>query len=139
VPEGDGGAHRAVHLASYGLLFVWAGLNVDGIPYLWLVALGGLSNAVAIFANHGVMPALPAALTYSGIEQRSGEFINSTAVDGARLQFLGDVLATPPGLGPVSGVFSIGDVLLLAGLVLCLHATCRRNVGATLARLAWPV
>lgn len=139
VPEGDDATLRAAHLVSYGMLFVWAGLNVDRIPYLWLIAVGGISNAIAIFANDGVMPALPGALAYSGIESTPGEFSNSTAVDDPKLQFLGDVLATPPGLGPLSGVFSVGDVLLLAGVTLCLHATCRRNVGATLARLAWPV
>jgi hypothetical protein len=132
VPGGDGWAHRAVHVASYGLLFAFVAANVRHVPWLWLIALGGAGNAIAIAVNGGVMPARPGALEAAGVEQAAGEFVNSGAVDGARLAWLGDVFAVPASW-PVAGVFSVGDVLLLVGVALCLHAICGRRAPVALA------
>lgn len=132
VPGGDGAAHRAVHVLSYGLLFVFAAVNVRHVPWLWLVALGGVANAIAIVANGGVMPARPGALASAGVVQADGQFLNSTSVEGARLTWLGDAFAVPASW-PVSGVFSVGDVLLLVGVALCLHTVCARRPAPALA------
>src|SRR3954464_7247979 len=50
VPQGSTWRHHAVHLLSYVLIagFVWANRRV---PYLWLAAIGGGLNLVAIAAN----------------------------------------------------------------------------------------
>lgn len=132
VPGGNSWVHRAVHLASYVLLLGFAVLNLSRVKWLWLITLGGAMNGLAIAANGGVMPARPGALRSAGIEQNPDEFINSTVVDGARLSWLGDVFAVPASW-PVPGVFSIGDVLLVLGVTLCLHAICGRRTAPALA------
>ena len=82
-----------------------------------------LSNFTAIFANDGVMPASASALKAAGVQETPGEFINSTSVPDAHLQFLGDVFATPSWL-PVHNVYSIGDVLIVIGVLLAVHSIC---------------
>ncbi len=44
-------------------------------------------------------------------------------LDDAKLQFLGDVFATPASL-PLHNVFSIGDVILLVGVFVLVHVAC---------------
>ncbi|HEX7301096.1 MAG TPA: DUF5317 domain-containing protein [Solirubrobacteraceae bacterium] len=123
VAPGSGGtAHRIAHLGTYGLIgaFLWANRHV---PYLWLVAIGGGLNLVAIIANGGVMPADPGALAAAGVQQPAGEFANSMALAHPRLSFLGDVFAVPSSW-PVSNVFSVGDVVLVVAALLALHRLC---------------
>jgi hypothetical protein len=135
VPQGSAWIHHAAHLASYGLIagFVWANRQV---PYLWLAALGGGLNLVAITANGGVMSADADALVAAGIEQHAGEFANSTAVAHPHLAFLGDVFAVPSSL-PVSNVYSVGDVVLVVAALLALHCLCGSRLA--LARFASPI
>jgi hypothetical protein len=52
-----------------------------------------------------------------------GEFSNATAVDEPRLTFLGDVFTTPEWL-PLQNVYSVGDVLLVLGVLTVAHAAC---------------
>ena len=52
-----------------------------------------------------------------------GEFANSAVVADARLQFLGDVFATPTWL-PLHNVFSIGDMILIVGVAVLVHVAC---------------
>ena len=52
---------------------------------------------------------------------------------GVRLWFLGDVFAMPRPV-PVAKVFSIGDLILLAGAAVTLHALASRFVWPALAR-----
>lgn len=122
VPGGSASFHRGVHLASYGLIAAFIIAN-RRIPYLWLISLGGALNLAAIAANGGVMPASAAALERAGMHQAPAEFINSAPVPDAHLQFLGDVFAIPAWF-PVSNVFSIGDVVLIAGALLAFHRMC---------------
>lgn len=128
VPEGDTGLHRVAHLASYALVGACVLRNLH-VRFLWVVALGGLLNLIAIVANGGVMPASRGALDASGLGARSGEFANSDLVEGANLAFLGDVFAIPAGW-PAANVFSMGDIVMVAGAFLALHA-------ATGSRLAF--
>ena len=113
----------ALYVVSYGLAaaFVWANRR---IPWLWLVAVGGFSNLIAIGANGGVMPASPGALAAAGRPLHSAQFRNSTDVANAHLRFLGDVFAVPSGW-PLANVFSIGDVVLMLGSALLLHTICQ--------------
>jgi hypothetical protein len=115
---------RSGHLASYALLaaFAWANRRVPGVA---LMAAGGALNALAIAVNGGVMPAAPGALAAAGIPAPHG-FENSAALAHPHLIALGDVFAVPAAL-PGSGVFSVGDVLLVAGAAWGVHRLCRRT------------
>ena len=128
LPEGDQTLHQVVHVATYVAIgwFVWINRH---IPYLLLIGFGGLLNAIAIFANDGVMPATRSALQTAGIEEKAGEFVNSGAVEHAHLQFLGDIFAIPASW-PVSNVFSVGDIVIAVAGLLALHRIC----GSKLAR-----
>ena len=119
-PEGDTTLHRAAHLFTYALAGACVVRNLD-LRFVWVVALGGLLNLIAIVANGGVMPASRGALQAAGLDVRSGEFTNSDFVEGANVAFLGDVFAIPSGW-PGANVFSVGDALMLLGVLLVLHA-----------------
>jgi hypothetical protein len=132
LPGGLGGLHEALHVVSYGLLgaFGWVNRRVVGVP---VVLAGGALNAIAILANGGVMPADPAVAHAAANHAAPGEFINSAPVGDARLGFLGDVLATPSGL-PLQNVYSVGDVVIVLGLLVVVHAAChRQNAASSLA------
>jgi hypothetical protein len=121
-PEGDTVAHRVAHLATYGLAGACILRNLH-IPFAWLIAVGGTLNVIAIAANAGVMPARRGALESAGLEVEDSEFANSDYVEDANLGFLGDVFAIPSGW-PGANVFSVGDVVMVLGALLALHALC---------------
>ena len=121
VPDGDTGWHRAAHLFTYALVGACVLANLREVRFLWVVALGGLLNLVAIVANDGVMPASRSALETAGLDEQSGSFANSDVVEGAHVAWLGDVFAIPEGW-PAANVFSVGDVVMLVGAFLLLHA-----------------
>ena len=131
VAPGDAlaGLHAPLHVLSYGLLgaFGWVNRRVTGVP---VVLAGGALNAVAILANGGVMPADPAIADAAANHAAPGEFINSTAMDDARLGFLGDVLATPDSL-PLQNVYSVGDAIVVLGLLVVVHAACHVQKAAS--------
>ena len=120
VPGGSERLHEVAHLLSYGLAgyFLFANRRT---PFLWLVALGGLSNLAAIVANGGVMPASRDALETAGLVTDVEQFTNSGVVADPNLLFLGDVFAVPAG-SPLANVFSIGDVCMAVGVFLLIHA-----------------
>jgi hypothetical protein len=120
VPEGDETLHRIAHLVTYALAGACVVANLE-LRFVWVVALGGLLNFVAIAANGGVMPASRGALETAGLDVRSDSFANSDLVEGAHVWFLGDVFAIPAGW-PGANVFSVGDALMLLGALLVLHA-----------------
>jgi hypothetical protein len=120
VPEGDETLHRVAHLFTYGLVGACIVRNLD-IRFMWVVAVGGLFNFIAIAANGGVMPASASALRTAGLDPASGEFANSDLVHDAHVAFLGDVFAIPAGW-PGANVFSVGDALMVLGAFLVLHA-----------------
>ena len=121
--------HEVLHVASYALLgaFGWANRRVTGVP---VVLAGGALNALAILANGGVMPADPAVADVAAVQARPGEFINSVPVGDAHLGFLGDVLATPASL-PLHNVYSPGDLVIVLGLLIVVHAACHRQKAAS--------
>jgi hypothetical protein len=122
LPGSLGGWSEPLHVLSYLLLgaFAWANRRLAGVP---IVALGGALNFLAITVNGGVMPADPDALAAAGRSVADGEFSNSAAVTDPKLQFLGDVIPTPGWL-PVSNVYSVGDLLIVLGVLVLLHAAC---------------
>jgi hypothetical protein len=121
LPGASAGFHEAVHMTSYGLLGACAWLNrrVPGVP---IIALGGLLNFIAIAANGGVMPADP-DLVVEAAQHGGDGFVNSGVVEDPRLLFLGDVLATPASW-PLANVYSVGDVVLVLGVIVLLHRVC---------------
>ena len=135
LPAGSPGLHRLAHVSSYVLAaaFLVANRRVRG---MWIIALGGALNLVAITANGGVMPADPEALARAGVVQEAGDFANSTAVAHPHLSFLGDVFAVPASW-PVSNVFSVGDVILVVAALLALHCLCASRLA--LPRFAAPL
>jgi hypothetical protein len=115
----------ALHFVSYGILAWFVVLNRRHLG-VCIAGLGLGLNLAAIAANHGYMPASKTALDLAGMAY-SGETLNNSAVMGAgtHLRFLGDVFAVPSWM-PAANVFSVGDVLIVAGIAVLLAASMRR-------------
>jgi hypothetical protein len=115
-------ARRAVLVASYLLLLAFAAVNLRR-PGIAVIALGALLNFSAIVANGGLMPTTPETLqrTNYQVDTTPGHWIPKTKDvllerEDVHLWFLGDRLVID-GL-PRFRAFSIGDVIILAGLVM---------------------
>ena len=119
IPGASEPVSEGVHMLSYLLLgaFAWVNRRIPGVP---VVLLGGLLNFIAIAANGGVMPADPEIAV-----KMAGEdgFVNSGAMDDPRLLFLGDIFATPSWF-PLYNVYSVGDAVIVLGVLILLHAVC---------------
>ena len=104
-----------VHVATYlvALGFVWANRH---IPRILLVAAGAAANGITIALNNGVLPASAGAVASAGIDPHTA-FANSAIVDHPTLPWLGDVFAWPAPL-PLANTFSVGDVLIVLGILL---------------------
>jgi hypothetical protein len=122
LPGGDSQLLAGAHLLSYlvAAVFVWVNRHIAG---LWLTALGGVLNVIAIAANGGRMPAARQALRASGWHPAAGHFANSGVVAHAHFARLGDIFATPRWL-PGHDVFSVGDVLIVAGVAWLVYRNC---------------
>ena len=119
-----------LELAAYPLALAFLFLNSD-IPGAWFVAIGAASNFLAIAVNGGIMPAARGAVLLAGRPlDYHGVYANSAAIPHPHLLFLGDVFAIPASL-PLANTFSVGDVLIAAGVVVAILKT-------TLARQAPP-
>ena len=118
------GVGEALYVASTGMVLVavWRNLAVPGLA---LVALGAISNLVAIVANDGVMPTTVGALSAAGLSIEDG-FSNSAVVENPVLAPLTDIFAIPAGL-PFANVFSVGDVLIALGIVVTIAIGMRRG------------
>jgi hypothetical protein len=125
LPGGTAGLHEAVHMLSYALLgaFAWSNRRIPGVS---VIMLGGLLNFVAIAANGGVMPADPALAQHVAREAGEG-FVNSGAVQNPHLLFLGDVFATPASW-PLYNVYSVGDLVIVTGVLMLLHGVSRSRL-----------
>ncbi|MFQ5794320.1 MAG: DUF5317 domain-containing protein [Candidatus Bipolaricaulia bacterium] len=112
-----------IHLGTYGLLFwaLWENRRVVGMK---LVGLGLALNFLVIAANGGKMPVSLSAMQKTELDtpqtmdslQSGRAFKHKLMTEKTRLDFLGDVFYIPK-LYPEMRVFSIGDVLLLGGIV----------------------
>lgn len=121
-PDSFENLHVPLHFVSYAFAaaFIWMNRHIPG---MLILALGAALNLIAIAANGGVMPASPRALEIAGITHTRG-FVNSTSVEDANLQFLGDIFAIPDSVPILDNVFSIGDVLIAIGIVVLVHGVC---------------
>ena len=104
------------------LVAVLRNIRTAGMP---VVALGALSNLVAITANGGVMPTTREALAAAGLDG-PGVATNSAIVANPVFQPLTDIFAIPAGV-PLANVFSVGDVLIGLGIVLIVAAVMIRR------------
>jgi hypothetical protein len=111
-----------VHVGSYLLaaVFVWRNRRLPG---LLLLGAGAALNGLVIALNGGELPASASALAAAGIHQRPGAFANSGRLAHPVLAWLGDVAATPAWL-PFRNVFSVGDLLILAGAAWLIIGVC---------------
>jgi hypothetical protein len=96
------------------------------IPGMALVGLGAISNLAAIIANGGYMPADPGAMAALGVSAPT-TYSNSAVVHDPALWPLTDIFAMPVWM-PWSNVFSIGDVMIVVGVVIVIVAAMRRPV-----------
>jgi uncharacterized protein DUF5317 len=126
LPEAPGELLNAAHVASYVLALIFVVAN-RRVPGLLVIAAGGALNFVAIAANGGVMPASRSALAAAGLADTPGQFASSAGVEHPMLGFLGDVFYVPASW-PVHNVFSVGDVLIVAGAAIALHVICRSRL-----------
>ena len=126
LPDGTPWVHRVLHLVSYLLAAAFLVMN-RRIVGLWVIALGALLNAIAIFSNNGVMPASEGALRAAGRLETTKGFINSGVLAHPRMRFLGDIFAMPKWM-PLHNVFSIGDVCIAIGFAITIHTLCESRL-----------
>lgn len=124
VPGLPGPLAAGAHVLTYVLAGAFVVAN-RRVPGLWLVAVGAACNGVVIALNGGTLPASPDALAAAGVDTGTA-FLNSGPVDGAVLGWLGDVFAVPEPFW-LANVFSVGDVLVVAGAAWVVHGVCRRE------------
>ena len=117
-----------LHVGTYlaALVFLVANRQAPGIV---LVCAGAASNGVTIALNGGVLPASAGAVAAAGLDGREG-FANSAVVGDPVLPWLGDVFAWPAPL-PLANTFSIGDVLIVAGVAVAAWVGTRRLARAS--------
>ncbi len=122
-PELPAAVGPVLHVLTYLAAGVFVVANRK-VPGLLVVAAGAASNGTAIALNGGTLPASESALRTGGIEVGPG-FVNSGVVEDPVLPWLGDVFAVPSAV-PLANVFSVGDVLIVAGAWWLLWATTRQ-------------
>jgi hypothetical protein len=117
---------RAAYVLSTALVIavVVANVRLTGVP---LIVLGAACNLAAIVANGGAMPASPGALAALGFGV--GGHTSSILVEHPALEILTDLFAMPAWM-PGANVFSVGDLLIGAGVVVALAAAMRRPATA---------
>ena len=122
-----GGAGEAIYVASTAavLLAVLRNLRVAG---MLLIAVGAICNLAAIVANGGVMPTTAAALQSAGLSP-TDRFSNSAVLEDPALAPLTDIFALPSWV-PFHNVFSVGDVLIAAGIVVVIAMGMRRGASS---------
>lgn len=112
------------------LVAVAANFAVPGLP---LVLAGGASNLVAIVANGGYMPVSLDALAAMGRLPKEG-YSNSAPLGVVALGPLTDIFTMPTWV-PMSNVFSVGDILIGAGVAVAIVAAMHGR-GTLVARSA---
>ena len=116
-------ATAELHLASYGLLFLFFIINYR-VWALLVIALGSISNLAVIALNGGRMPSSVHALICAGQPEIARKIATNGVMgnvvlmgEKTRLNFLGDWLYLPHGV-PLATAFSIGDLTIAIGLII---------------------
>jgi hypothetical protein len=124
------GARFALVLGSYLLAGAWLWWSAsrlrEALLGISLMAFGWFLNLLVISANGG-MPVSRAAVIRAGLpwtDVREGSLFKHVAAGpDTPLRFLGDVIAVPP----VHRVVSLGDIVLLLGIVLFVSQVMRSD------------
>jgi Family of unknown function (DUF5317) len=116
-----GDAGPAIYIASTAVVLI-AVLRNLAIPGVALIAIGAACNLAAIVANGGWMPADATALASVGGLPAGAS--NSIVVADPALGLLTDLFALPAAM-PLANVFSIGDVLIGAGIAVTIALAMR--------------
>lgn len=122
-----GEASPAVYVVSNLLVFATVLRNMR-VPGMALAAVGAASNLLAIIANRGYMPADPEALASVGLGGPG--YTNSVILTDPAFPFLTDLFAMPAWM-PAANIFSVGDVLLGAGVAMTIALAMRGPASAT--------
>ena len=139
VPEG---LHRPLHMVSYVLLLAFIAVNVR-VPGFWLAGVGVTMNVVVIFANRGYMPTTLEAFRTSGgpprLIQPTGHYLNNVLIGPhTPLWWLGDLFPLPT-IIPLSNAVSLGDILMLFGVVAFVYRACTDRIESPPRRLIEPL
>jgi hypothetical protein len=128
----------AIYVASTMLVGA-AVLRNWALPGMPLVAAGAACNLAAILANGGSMPASRAAVELMGGVSPAIEagYSNSSIAAAPALWFLTDVFAMPRWV-PFANVFSVGDLLIGAGIALVIVLAMRSTRSAAPDTLSTP-
>jgi MFS family permease len=137
-----GGWDRPLHVLSYLMILGFFALNIR-VPAFWLVGFGLLANTSVIFANGGRMPVSADAWRASGGDLStfapSGFADNNVlAGTGTHLRWLSDVFAVPPEI-PLATVLSVGDLLIVIGMVAFVYRACTPRIGVPSAHVFAPL
>ena len=119
------GAAKVLWLVSYVLLVSFLVVN-RSLPGVLVVAAGVACNLFAILANGGLMPVLRSALAASGGGYQVHN--NSIRLGHPHLAFLVDRWAAPSWV-PLANVYSVGDVVIGAGVLLTVVLAMRNDDG----------
>jgi hypothetical protein len=120
-----GDAGPPIYVISTGAVIAAVLLNLR-ITGMAIVAMGAISNLTAIVLNGGYMPADPGAMAALG-KLEPTVYSNSAVVPDPVVRPLTDIFALPTWM-PFANVFSVGDVLIAAGVVVVIVAAMRRPV-----------
>lgn len=105
------------------------------VPGLAIAAAGGACNLLAIVANGGAMPVSPEAARLVG-HTMATSYTNTVELADPAFKLLTDIIAVPSPL-PFANVYSIGDLLILAGVLVAMawavHGSVARLKPADLA------
>jgi Family of unknown function (DUF5317) len=119
---GDNGAPFYVGSSAAVFAVVLRNWRIAGLP---IVALGAASNLAAIVSNGGWMPASRDGLAGLGTTITT-DYSNSREFTAPALGQLTDVFALPRWV-PFANVFSIGDVLIGAGVFVAIVVAMHRR------------
>jgi MFS family permease len=105
------------------------------VPGLAIAAAGGACNLLAIVANGGAMPVSPEAARLVG-HTMATSYTNTIELADPAFKLLTDIIAVPSPL-PFANVYSIGDLLIVVGVLLTMawavHGSVARLKPADLA------
>jgi hypothetical protein len=116
-----------LYVASTILALAVVVRNIRRLPGLAIVALGTVSNLVAIVSNGGYMPVTPEAMGAPAPTEAT-HFVNAVFTPHPAFEPLVDRWVLPEWL-PFSNVFSIGDVLISVGMVIVIVVAMRQRPG----------
>ena len=133
VAERVGDLGPVLYVAST-VLVVAAVIRNRALPGMVVVIAGAACNLAAIVANGGYMPAGRSALEALGYVAPTTTYSNSSLVPDPALWPLTDILALPAWL-PWTNIFSVGDVLIGAGIATVIVLAMRRPATGLVAKI----